>query len=365
MTVRAGAAPPPQRPQGAWRTAGELAAALDATLRGDAARRVNGVAGLTEAGESDVTFLQSPRHAAEYAATRAAVVLVPREAAPSDAPAAGATVLEVEAPLVAFARTAALLGLAEPLPTGVHPTAVLGRGVVLAAGVALGPYTVVGDDVVIGAGTVLGAGVVVESQVRLGAGCRLAARVVVMRGTQIGDRVIVHPGAVLGAEGFGFVREADGHRKVPQVGVLVVGDDVEIGANTTIDRGASAPTIIGRGTKIDNLVQIGHNVRVGAHCLLAGQSGIAGSSVLEDDVVLAGQAGVADHLRLGRGVVAGAQAGITGDIEAGQTVSGYPALPHALARRVYAVRKRLPEILARLRAVEAALEASPGERPAE
>ena len=165
----------------------------------------------------------------------------------------------------------------------------------------------------------------------------------------------MHPGAVLGADGFGFVRDRDGHRKVPQLGVLLIEDDVEIGANTTIDRGASTPTIIGRGTKIDNLVQIGHNVRLGERCLLAGQAGVAGSAVLDDDVTLAGQAGVADHVHLGRGVVAAAQAGITGDVAAGEIVSGYPALPHRLARRVYAVRKRLPEIVSRLRAVEAAV----------
>lgn len=343
------------RRRGVPRTAAELAAALSATVVGDAMREIDGLAGLAEAGPRDASFWQSPRHREAFDGTDAGIVFVPAALAPASH---RATLLIVEAPQIAFARAAQTLGLDGDAPSGIHPTAILGRGVTLGAGVSIGPYAVLEDGVALGAGSSIGPGCVLERDVRVGAACRLGPRVVVQRGVVLGDRVVVHPGAVLGAEGFGFVRDGDAHRKIPQLGALVLEDEVEIGANTTIDRGASGPTIIGRGTKIDNLVQIGHNVRIGERCLLAGQAGVAGSSVLEDDVVLAGQAGVADHLHIGRGVVAAAQAGLTGDVEAGTVVSGYPALPHAQARRVYAVRKRLPEILSRLRAVEAAVGAT-------
>ncbi len=349
------------RRYGDARTASELAAALGGELRGDATRRVDGLAGLAEAESRDASFWQGPRGERAFRATRAGIVFVPRQA-PDDARSeTGATLIAVDAPAVAFARAATLLGLDRVARPGIHPTAILGRGVQLGEAVSIGAYAVLGDVVTIGAGCVIGPACVLEDGVQVGTECRLGARVVVQRDVRLGSRVVVHPGAVLGSEGFGFVRDGEAHRKLPQMGVLCIADDVEIGANTCIDRGASGPTVIGRGTKIDNLVQIGHNVQIGERCLLAGQAGVAGSSVLEDDVTLAGQVGVADHLRVGRGAVAAAQAGITGDIPPGDIVSGYPALSHAHARRVYAVRKRLPELLARVRAVETALGARPRE----
>ncbi len=337
---------------------GTLADAIGGTVHGDASRPIDGVRGLQEAGPGDASYCTDLRHAADVHASSAGAVLVPAALVETLGDRnLSCTLVSVMDPSIAYARLAEILGVGaiHTGVRGVHPTAVIARGVRLGRDAAVGAYVVIGEEVCVGDRCVIGPGVVIEPGVTLGCEVRLGPRVVVCCGTRIGDRVVVQAGAVLGSEGFGYVRDANVHRKIPQRGELIVGDDVEIGANTTIDRGSSGPTEIGRGTKIDNLVQVGHNVQIGERCLLAGQAGVAGSSILEADVVLAGQAGVADHVRVGAGAVAAAQAGITGDIEAGATVSGYPALPHSLARRVYAARKRLPEMLHRIAALEDAV----------
>jgi UDP-3-O-[3-hydroxymyristoyl] glucosamine N-acyltransferase len=338
-------------PRGVPLTAQALANAVGGGVVGDASRTVTGVAGLAEAGPDDLSFLLDARHVALFESTHAGIVFAENvENLPPRA--GGPTVIYVPHPLIAFARAADLLGLLRVPVRGVHPTALLGANAHFGSRVTIGPYAVLGEGVRVGERSYIGAGAVVGDGVRIGSDCRVGERVVILSGTELGDRAVVHPGAVLGGEGFGFVRDGDAHRKIPQVGRLVIEDDVEIGANTTVDRGTSAETRIAKGTKIDNLVHVGHNVRIGENCLVAGQSGIAGSAVLESDVTLAGQVGVADHIRVGRGVIAGGQAGLTGDIPPGEMVSGYPALPHALARRVYALRKRLPELFRRLQALE-------------
>jgi UDP-3-O-[3-hydroxymyristoyl] glucosamine N-acyltransferase len=345
----------PRAPRGRALSAGALAQSLGGVVEGDAERLVDGLCGLVEATARDLSFCSGERYVEDLRATCAGIVLATSECVQLAGRSRGPTYIVVADPFVAYARAAEEFAFPASTPRGVHRTAILGARVVLGDGAAIDAYAVIGDDVAIGACSTIGAGAVVEQGVMMGRDVSVGPRVVICEGTRIGDRVRVLAGAILGSEGFGFVRDGELHRKIPQRGILIVEDDVEIGANTAIARGASGPTRIRRGTKIDNLVQIGHNVSVGERCLLAGQAGVAGSSVLEDDVVLAGQVGVADHLRVGRGVVAAAQTGIVGNIEAGTTVSGYPAIPHGLARRVYAVRKRLPELLHRITALEDAV----------
>ncbi len=236
---------------------------------------------------------------------------------------------------------------------GVHPTAVIGRGAVWTEPVAIGPYAVLGEGVRLGQRVRVGAACVLGDGVQVGDDVRLHPQVVCYSGTIIGNRVILHAGARLGSDGFGYIpgRGGDLPRKVPQIGRCIIGDDVEIGANTTIDRGSVDDTVIGAGTKIDNLVQIGHNCRIGARCLIAGQAGIAGSTHVEDDVFLAGQAGLADHVTIGRGARVTVQGGVIGDIAPGATVSGYPARSHREFLRAQGALYRLAQIVDDLEAL--------------
>ncbi|MBI2563793.1 MAG: UDP-3-O-(3-hydroxymyristoyl)glucosamine N-acyltransferase [candidate division NC10 bacterium] len=245
-------------------------------------------------------------------------------------------------------------------PPGIHPTAVVAADARVAPSASVGPLTVVGSGAEVGTDTILEAQVAVGAGVRIGRGCRIFPQVTLRDGVVLGDRVTVHSGAVIGADGFGYAR--DGHRyvKIPQIGRVVIEDEVEIGANVTIDRATLGETRIGRGTKIDNLVQIGHNVRVGADTVIVAQVGISGSTRIGSRVTLAGQVGVVDHVDIGDDVIVGAQAGVTKDIPAGSVVLGSPAIPHGEFKRQLAVAARLPEMRKILRALEerlAALEA--------
>jgi UDP-3-O-[3-hydroxymyristoyl] glucosamine N-acyltransferase len=236
---------------------------------------------------------------------------------------------------------------------GVHRTAVIGAGVVWQDPVAIGPYVVLGQGVRLGRNVRIGAAVVLGDGVELGDDVQVLPHVVCYSGTIVGNRVILHAGVRLGADGFGYIPGKNGEmpRKMPQVGRCIIGDDVEIGANTTIDRGSVDDTVVGPGTKIDNLVQIGHNCRIGARCLIAGQAGIAGSTHVDDDVFLAGQAGLADHVTIGRGARVTVQGGVIGDIEPGATVSGYPARNHREFLRAQGALYRLAHIVDDLEAL--------------
>jgi UDP-3-O-[3-hydroxymyristoyl] glucosamine N-acyltransferase len=228
---------------------------------------------------------------------------------------------------------------------GIHPTAILGRGVTLGDGVSIGPGVVLGDGVTLGARTRLDAYAVIGDGVRVGEDCHLYPSVTVYSGTEIGPRVRVHAGARLGSDGFGYVYRDGAHVKIPHVGRCLIESDVEIGANSTIDRGSIDDTVIGAGTKIDNLVMIAHNVRIGRLCLLMAQVGIAGSVHVEDGCILAGQVGISGHLTIGRGARLAAQAGVFGSIPAGETWSGYPARPHREALRAQAAMFKLPSLI--------------------
>lgn len=326
----------------------QVAEAVNGSLTGDGSRVVRGVAPVDEAGPEELAFVASARYAPYLFTTRAAAVLVDREV---EVP-AGCTAIRVESAHAALAAVLPLLYPPPPRAEGVHPTAVVENDVQLGEGVALGAHAVVQRGSRIGPGTQIGPNSVVGAGCAVGAQCTLAAHVTLYPGVVLGDRCVVHSGARIGSEGFGYVWTGGEHRKVPQVGGCRIGDDVEIGSNTTIDRGSVGDTTIGRGSKIDNLVQIGHNTRVGEHVIIISQVGVSGSCVIGDGAVLAGQAGVGGHLRIGAGARVAGQAGVIGDVEAGQTVSGYPARPHREALRSQALLFRLPQLWDRLRRLE-------------
>jgi len=237
---------------------------------------------------------------------------------------------------------------APPRPAGVHPTAVVEAGAVLGAGVALGPYVVVGAGAHLGDRVTIMAGSVVGAGVEVGDDTILHPLVVLYPGAQIGRRVILHSGVRIAVDGFGYVRGPEGHVRIPHIGHAVIGDDVEIGANSTVDRGSVDDTVIGPGTKMDNLVQVGHNCRIGARCLLMAQVGVAGSMRIEDDVILAGQVGLAGHFTIGKGARIGAQSGVMADVPAGASYFGYPARPVREAMRGVAALARLTKIVDQL-----------------
>jgi UDP-3-O-[3-hydroxymyristoyl] glucosamine N-acyltransferase len=323
-------------------TAEAIAAAVGGTLHGDASTRVTGVAPLDRAGATHLTFLANAKYAALAAERDLGVLLVTAELA--DHGNARARIV-VENPHEAMLP---LLPLLYPVPQQepeIDPTVKLGRGVTLGDDVSLGPGVVLGDGARIGARTRLDAHVVVGAGVEIGEDCHVFPGATLYRGTVMGDRVRIHAGVRLGSDGFGYVFRDGAHAKIPHVGRCIVESDVEIGANTTIDRGSIDDTVIGAGTKIDNLVMVAHNVRIGRLCLLMSQVGIAGSARVEDGCIVAGQVGIAGHMTIGRGARLGAQAGVFGSVPAGETWSGYPARPHKESLRAHAAMFKLPSLI--------------------
>jgi UDP-3-O-[3-hydroxymyristoyl] glucosamine N-acyltransferase len=267
---------------------------------------------------------------------------------------AGKTILEVSAPKFAFAKAAQWL-LQESAPAAaIHPTAIVAPDAKVGAGVHIGPYVVIEEGAEIGAGTVIGAFCFLGRGSRLGENCRLHPRVTLYAGARLGRRVEIHSGAVIGSDGFGYVFGEGRHWKFPQIGAVEIGDDVEIGSNTTIDRGSLDATVIGNGVKIDNLVQIAHNVRIGEHSILAAQTGVSGSCTIGARVIVGGQVGIGDHCKIEDGAIIGSQAGIpTGKtIRGGRTVWGTPARPLEKFKEQYARFARLPELAERVRRLE-------------
>ncbi len=324
-------------------TAGQVAAAVGGELIGRRDLVLAGVAPLARAGPGELSLLTSPRYRRQFAESRAGAVLV--SPAFRDEQPGPATRIVVPDPLAALARIAEALEPPPAPPWGVHPTATLGRGVRWRGRVAIGRGALLGPDVVLGPDCVIGAHAVIERGAVLGERCHVEPQATVHAGATLGNRVVVRAGARVGGAGFGFRRRDDRHEAVPQLGRCTIGNDVEIGANTTIDRGSLDDTTVGSGTKIDNLVQVAHNVHVGARCIIMAQVGIAGSTIVEDDVMLAGQAGLADHLTVGQGARIAAQSGVIGDIAPGDTVSGYPARSHRAVLRQTAALARLTPLV--------------------
>ena len=334
-------------------TAAEVAGIAEGEVEGDAGRVVSGVRPLDEAGPDDLSFVAEARYFPYIHASRARVLVVTRG---SDAPIPeGVTVVRVDDPRRALARVLpALYPEARPAP-GVHPTAVVEEGAAVDPTATVGAYAVVGAGTTVGERALIGAHVVVGRDCRIAADALIHPHVTLYDRVEVGERSIVHSGARLGSDGFGFVPEGGALVKVPQVGRCVIEADVEVGANTTIDRGSIGDTVVGRGTKIDNLVQIGHNCRIGRSVIIVSQAGISGSTKVGDGAVLGGQSGFQGHITVGAGAGVGAQAGVTASVAPGETVSGYPARPHREALRAQAALFRLPELVKRIREIERAV----------
>jgi UDP-3-O-[3-hydroxymyristoyl] glucosamine N-acyltransferase len=322
------------------RTVRELAALVRGRVTGDPDVPITAARPLGDAEEGQITFLDGDRHLQELAQSRASAFVVPEAM-----PAAGRSLIHVADPLAAFVTIYRVFhGLEEDRPTGIDPRAVIHPTAQIGPDVTIGPYACVGERTVIGRRGRLHAGVVVARHCQIGEDAILYPHAVLYDGTVLGKRVIVHAHAVLGADGFGYRFQDGRHIKVPQQGRVEIGDDVEIGACSTIDRGTFQATIVETGTKIDNLVMIGHNCRIGPHNLFVSQSGIAGSCTTGAYVVLAGQSGIADHLHLGDRAVIGAKAGVLRDVAAGVRVLGSPAAPEREQKRVFILLDKLPEL---------------------
>jgi UDP-3-O-[3-hydroxymyristoyl] glucosamine N-acyltransferase len=329
----------------------ELAERLDCRLEGDGDVDIHRVAGIQTAESGDVTFLANPKYEKALRTTRASAVILK-----NDAPAAPCAMLRARDPYLAFARAVGLFAPVSRPASGVHSLAALANDVQLGAEVSLGAFVAVGDGVVIGDRTIVHPNVTIGPGARIGSDCVIHSNVSIRERVTVGNRVILQNGVVIGGDGYGFVRRGDGtHEKIPQVATVVIEDDVELGANTTVDRPAVGETRIKAGTKIDNLVQIGHGVSIGRNVLLAAQVGIAGSTDVDDDVVFGGQVGVGGHLTIGRGAVAVGQSGVTNSLDPRAMVAGYPAIDSKDWRKASVLFKRLPELKRRIEALEARL----------
>jgi len=326
--------------------------------RGTLASGIKGVSTLDDAETGDITFISSPKYADKLESCAASVIFVPKgfEREPRE----GQHFIEVANPSLALAKICELAedDLGGTPVLGVHPSASIHSSVQVPASVSLGPNCVIEEGVELGEGCVIDANTFIGRNSKIGEGSMIFPRVSIMSETVLGTRCRIHSGVVLGADGFGYEFSDGRHQKVPQLGNVVVGDDVEIGANTAIDRGRFGPTEIGSGTKIDNHVQVGHNVKIGQHCILCAQVGIAGSTVIEDYAVFGGRAGASMHLRIGKGAqVAGCSAAFT-DLEPGGKYGGTPAIPLATHQRITVLIKKLPDLLKRLRRLESKLDKS-------
>jgi UDP-3-O-[3-hydroxymyristoyl] glucosamine N-acyltransferase len=329
-------------------TLGELARRLECPIEGDAGLEIRRVAKIEEAGPGDLTFLANPKYASKLATTRASAVIMNGTGVP-----APCAVIRSTSPYLTFARAASLLMPNQAPAPGVHPQASVAADAAVDPSASIGVFAVVGAGARVGARTIVHPHAVIGDGATVGADCIIHAQVSIRERCTIGDRVILQNGAVVGSDGYGFAQRPDGsHEKIPQVAPVVIEDDVEIGANTTIDRPAMGETRIKAGTKIDNLVQIGHGVVLGKHVLLAAQVGIAGSTVVGDHVVFGGQVGVGGHLTIGDRAKAVGQSGITNSVDADKFVSGYPAIDNSEWRRSSAVFRKLPEMRKQLRALE-------------
>src|SRR5215510_9944337 len=330
----------------------ELAERLACRLEGDGEIEIVRVAGIEDAGPGDLTFVANSKYLPALATTRASAVLL-RE----DAAAPRLAVLRTADPYLAFARAVGLFAPQWKPSPGIHAMAAIAGDAALGRDVSIGAFVAVGEGAAIGDRTVVFPNVTIGAGARIGADCVVHANVSIRERVTIGHRVVLQNGVVVGGDGYGFVRRGDGtHEKIPQVAVVVLEDDVELGANTTVDRPAVGETRIKAGTKIDNLVQIGHGVTVGRNVLMAAQVGIAGSTDVEDDVVFGGQVGVGGHLTIGRGAIAVGQSGVTNSLDAGAFVAGYPAIENREWRKASVLFRRLPEMKRRIEQLEARVE---------
>ncbi len=336
------------------KTLKELADLVKGQVKGDPSTRIVGIAPLDSAQEGDITYIKSKRYSSLLEETRAAAVITPAEVE-SDRK----NLLWVENPQLAFAKILALYHQKPYRPRGIHQTACVSSTTRLGKDVSIGPFAVVGENVVVGDRVVIHSGVVIGDSSTIGEDTVIHANTAVYEGTTIGKRVILHSGVVVGSDGFGYVRDGDTHFKIPQVGGVTIEDEVEIGANSTIDRGTMGQTVIQRGVKIDNLVQVAHNVVIGENSVIVAQVGIAGSTRVGRNVILAGQVGVADHIEIGDNVIVAAQAGVGKNIPPNQILQGSPTMPQrdflrssVLIPRLPQIKRTVDELMRRIKALE-------------
>lgn len=334
-------------------TAGQLASAVGATIEGDAALEVKGVAAPERAGPHDLIYVESAKQAARAAASVSSCVVAPEGVALT-----GKTVVRASQPKVAFAKAAALVLGRAPIATGIHPTAVIAPLARVSPTAGIGPFAVIGEDARIGEGTQIGAHSVIGAGAWIGDDCRIHPRVTLYAGVRIGHRVEIHSGAVIGADGFGYAHGDGRYWKFPQAGIVQIADDVEVGANTTIDRGSLDDTRIAEGVKLDNLVHIAHNCQIGAHTVMAAQAGLSGSCDFGKNVIVGGQAGFGEKCHLEDGAIIGGQSGVLGGkiVRSGQTVWGTPARPLGKFKDLFAWQSRIPELASRIKHLEQKLE---------
>lgn len=329
------------------RTLKELAAYLGGTVQGDQDLAVNGLAPLENAGPDKITFLANPKYAAKVAETGAGAVLM--------APGGeryGRNVIEVANPYLGFAKLLTLFYTQQHPTLGVMPGASIGAQTTLGGDISIYPGACIGNNVSIGSRTVIHSGAVIYDGAVIGDDCLIHANTTIRERCRIGNRCIIQPGAVIGSDGFGYAPDGRSYYRIPQIGIVVLEDDVEIGANSCIDRAALEVTLIKRGTKLDNLVQVAHNCQIGEDCMIVSQVGISGSTKIGNHVTLAGQVGVAGHLSIGDNVMVGAQSGVPGSLAANAGYSGTPAMPHKEWLRAMAVVPRLPELKKHVNALE-------------
>jgi UDP-3-O-[3-hydroxymyristoyl] glucosamine N-acyltransferase len=335
------------------KTLGEIAQIIQGELMGDPNLVVSGVSGIMEAQEGDVTFVGNSRYISLIEHTKATAIIAPDGVRSSSKP-----IIRTKDPSLAFAQIVAMVHPVEVRhPQGIHESAVIARSAKIGSGSGIGPCVVVEEEVEIGENTVVYAGCYIGYHVKIGRDCLIYPNVSIRERVVIGDRVFIQSGTVIGSEGFGYVSVGGTHRLIPQVGTVVVEDDVEIGANVTIDRARFDKTVIGRGSKIDNLVQIAHNVIIGPDSIIIAQAGISGSTRIGRGVTIAGQAGLVGHITVGDGAVLAAQAGVTKSVAANTIVSGYPARLHNEAKRINAYVQKLPELVSEVRALKKSVEA--------
>lgn len=332
----------------------EIAEIVEGELCGDPDVVVTGISGIKEAKTGDITFLANTKYATLLKTTKASAVITSCDSINDQA---AKPIIKTANPSLAFAKVVSLVAPNDMAhPKGIHPSAVISDNVQLGKNVAIGPYAILGDKVTIGDNSIIYGGCYIGHHTVIGENCLLYHNVTVRERIEIGNRVIIHSGAVIGSDGFGFATVKGVQEKIPQIGTVLVEDDVEIGSNVTIDRARFDKTIIGAGTKIDNLVQIAHNVVIGKNCIIVAQAGISGSTTLGENVILAGQAGLVGHITVGDNGIIAAQAGVTKSIPPNTKVSGYPAKPHQTAKRVNACVQMLPQLYKRIKELEKKIE---------
>jgi UDP-3-O-[3-hydroxymyristoyl] glucosamine N-acyltransferase len=328
-------------------TVGELAALVDGSVVGDDSILISGISTIEDSRSGDVTFAENARFMAPAARSLASAVIAPQSGPSIDKP-----LIRVKNPKFAFAQVLRVFAPEPKIFKGIHPTAQIDPSATLGHNVSVHASAVIGENTVIGNNTVVFPFVFIGDNVQIGSDCVVYPHVVLHDDTELGNGVIIHSGSILGTDGFGYMFIEDRHYKIPQIGRVIVGDDVEIGANVTIDKARTGSTRIGRGTKIDNLVHIGHNCTIGEHSVIVAQVGVSGSVHIGKGVILAGQAGIKDHVTIGDGAIVGAKSGVIGDVKPGQFVSGHYGRPHMDDLRTRANMQSIPKLMKNLAALE-------------